>query len=360
MIQKIQINNFKCFQKQNFELKPMTILAGANGAGKSSLIQALLLLQASYKATPKTTELKLSDIFPHSIGAVSQLIAQDFLGVPEIKISTQIDNQEAFITFVPDGSNKQRLIGHGTIQSISREQFPTFQYLNAERIGPRLHTGFGESEILISSDGQNAAYLVEIADQNEYLISSNLLNDEEPKKFSYQVEKYIAAIMGNVRLKYDTDYDSTFIRTMLQTDAADHPVTQPLTGFGYSYAFPIVVAGLLCSCFPNMVLLVENPEAHLHPHAQSNIGKFLALLTGCGIQVIIETHSEHIIDGARIQFAYEQKTDRMRVYFFSYDKQGTFVEQIEVTAKGELTSWPRGFFDQKQTDLRELMRMRRV
>ena len=88
------------------------------------------------------------------------------------------------------------------------------------------------------------------------------------------------------------------------------------------------------------------------------LGKFLALLAGCGVQVIVETHSEHIIDGARLQLAHEEKTDCMRVHFFTYDEQGPSVKQIDVNQRGELTSWPKGFFDQKQKDLRELLSMK--
>lgn len=360
MLQRVQIRNFKCLQNHEFELKPLTILAGANGSGKSSLIQAILMFQACYKTVTGTG---VEKVFTQNIGAVSQLISQNFIDVQEATIIADIDHYSACLSLALSGSKKQRLIGSVKAtdkEVIPQSSFPVFQYLNAERLGPRLNTGIGESDNLICPDGRNAAYLVDLADQEGFEISSDLLSEGEPIKFSYQVEKYLAAIMGDIKLYYEPDYDSAAIKTTLQTSAAERPVTPPLTGFGYSYAFPIVVAGLLCSCtcFPNMALIVENPEAHLHPSAQSNMGKFLALLAGCGVQVIVETHSEHIIDGARLQLAHEKKTDCMRVHFFSYDEQGTSVKQINVNQRGELTSWPKGFFDQKQKDLRELLSMK--
>ena len=362
MLQRVQIKNFKCLQDHEFELKPLTILAGANGSGKSSLIQAILVFQACYKTVTGTG---VEKVFTQNVGAVSQLISQNFIDVQEATIIADIDHYSACLSLALSGSKKQRLIGSVKATDTDKEvipqsSFPVFQYLNAERLGPRLNTGIGESDNLICPDGRNAAYLVDLADQEGFEISSDLLSEGEPIKFSYQVEKYLAAIMGDIKLYYEPDYDSAAIKTMLQTSAAERPVTPPLTGFGYSYAFPIVVAGLLCSCtcFPNMALIVENPEAHLHPSAQSNMGKFLALLAGCGVQVIVETHSEHIIDGARLQLAHEKKTDCMWVHFFSYDEQGTSVKQINVNQRGELTSWPKGFFDQKQKDLRELLSMK--
>lgn len=360
MMHRVQIKNFKCLQNHEFELKPLTILAGANGSGKSSLIQAILLLQACYGAAAGDGTFSIKKVFNQKIGAVSQLISQNFLDEQKAEIIADIEQYSAHVSFVLQGNKKQRLSAFGDIEDIPQSSFPIFQYLKAERLGPRLHTGIGESDTLICSDGQNAAYLVDIADQEGYSISNDLLNEGEPVKFSYQVEKYLSAIMGSIKLYYEPDYDSAAIKTTLQTSAAERPVTPPLTGFGYSYAFPIVVAGLLCSCpcFPNMTLIIENPEAHLHPSAQSNMGKFLALLAGCGVQVIVETHSEHIIDGARLQMAQEKKTNYMRVHFFSYDKEGTSVKQIDVNQRGELTSWPKGFFDQKQKDLRELLSMK--
>lgn len=360
MLQRVQIKNFKCLQNHEFELKPLTILAGANGSGKSSLIQAILLFQECYKVVVGEGSVNMERVFSQNIGAVSQLIAQNFLGAQTAIIMVDVEQYSTAAILALEGNKKQRLIVSERIKDIPHDIFPAFQYLNAERMGPRLNTGIGESDTLIRPDGGNAAYLVDFADQEGVKISNDLMGENEPIKFSYQVEKYLSAIMGDIKLYYEADYDSAAIKTTLQTSAAERPVTPPLTGFGYSYAFPIVVAGLLCSCtcFPNMALIVENPEAHLHPSAQSNMGKFLALLAGCGVQVIVETHSEHIIDGARLQLAHEGKTDRMRVHFFSYDEQGTSVKQIDVNQRGELTSWPRGFFDQKQKDLRELLSMK--
>ena len=132
-----------------------------------------------------------------------------------------------------------------------------------------------------------------------------------------------------------------------------------MTGFGISYILSIVTAGLWCSSLNNVSLLIENPEAHLHPAAQSRMGRFLEYLADAGIQVIVETHSEHIIDGARVQAAWMKQTDDIRIYFFSKEKENIHVETIDVDENGELSEWPKGFFDQKSQDLRDLFQIRR-
>jgi predicted ATPase len=107
-------------------------------------------------------------------------------------------------------------------------------------------------------------------------------------------------------------------------------------------------------------LIVENPEAHLHPAGQSRLGRFLARIAGSGSQVVIETHSDHVINGVRLAVADDRviNADDAFVHFFTGGADGTAI-QIELTAHGGLTAWPPGFFDQIERDLGELSRAKR-
>lgn len=359
MLNKITIKNYKCFPSQGFAMAPLTLLAGANGAGKSSLIQTILLLKEAIEDGRAEVTITPQKVFGGNIGKVAQLVSQDFHGDREIALSAETERGRICVRYILEGSNNQILKALIEDCGPRRTVLPRIQYLRAERVGPRLNNSIGESEKELAADGDNAAFLVDTADKDGWLISERLRYPNEPSKFSYQVEKYLAAIMGELTLDYETDFENAFIKTLIKTAAINDPVPEPLTGFGYSYVFPIVVAGLLCSCDPGSILIIENPEAHLHPGAQSRMGKFLALVASCGVQVIIETHSEHIIDGARIQSAFQKQTDRMLIHFFSYNEQGATVREIHVTEKGELSAWPKNFFDQKQADLRELLEMKR-
>jgi predicted ATPase len=131
------------------------------------------------------------------------------------------------------------------------------------------------------------------------------------------------------------------------------------TGFGITYALPIVVQALVASMIEKSIIIVENPEAHLHPYSQSAMGAFLALVASQGVQIIIETHSEHIINGCRLKLAKSKKTNLMSVMFFNKTGGGSDPQKLEVTEQGELSSWPEGFFDQSRRDLRELLEIRR-
>lgn len=190
------------------------------------------------------------------------------------------------------------------------------------------------------------------------MIKTELMLSDISGKFSYQVECWMSAILGELQLQIQVDNVKAQSELRIKNGMTNEAIIPTLTGFGISYVFPIVVAGLLATTNHNQVLIVENPEAHLHPSAQSAIGKFLAIIAASGTQVIVETHSEHVIDGARMQMTCVESTEDMLVNYMSQDNGSMKILRISIDKKGELDEWPEGFFDQKQTDLRQLFQMR--
>ena len=127
-------------------------------------------------------------------------------------------------------------------------------------------------------------------------------------------------------------------------------------GFGITYALPILVSGLTVP--DGGMLLVENPEAHLHAKAQSNMGYFLARMAAAGVRVIIETHSEHVVNGIRrmiVEGKSEMSHKDMTIYFFQ-NKQGIKgIMEITMDEYGNLSDFPEDFFDQVRQDMFKLM-----
>ncbi len=138
-------------------------------------------------------------------------------------------------------------------------------------------------------------------------------------------------------------------------------VRAPNTGFGISYVLPIVVAALRTEV--DGLLLVENPEAHLHPVGQSMIGRFLAQVAADGTQIFLETHSDHVLNGIRVAVAEGRATlspDQTVMHFFkSEDDDGPIHQSMKLNRTGQLSAWPTGFFDQTQIDLAVLASIRR-
>jgi len=142
-----------------------------------------------------------------------------------------------------------------------------------------------------------------------------------------------------------------------ETEAGQSLFVRPgNTGFGISYALGIIVAGLAAE--HDTVLLVENPEAHLHPRAQSLIGEFLARVSAGGAQVFVETHSEHVLNGVRRMVKQQIiPPDKCRLFFFSRtagDLEPTKTD-VPISGSGEIEIWPEGFFDQLDKDLTEIL-----
>ena len=354
MIRLIKIKNFKCFDNLRLPLSKLTILAGANASGKSTVMQALLLAEAT--AREKGDSVDATEALGVAVGGPKALISQNRTEVLEGDFQFNIQWDEVAVVFT---YKIDKLISLKLAYNQSGST-PNYQlvYLNAERMGPRISYPAGIDEKILYN-GANAAFLIDRADMQKRKVPRCLALAKETSNFSTHVENWMNAILNDINFSITTDYIKAITDIRYGNVVAEEPVLPTMTGFGISYILSIVTAGLWCSSLNNVSLLIENPEAHLHPAAQSRMGKFLECLADAGIQVIVETHSEHIIDGARIQAALMKQTDDIRVYFFSKEKEGISVEKIDVDENGELSEWPKGFFDQKSQDLRDLFQIRR-
>ena len=127
-------------------------------------------------------------------------------------------------------------------------------------------------------------------------------------------------------------------------------------GFGISYTLPVVAQ--LLGAKPGEIVCIENPEAHLHPLGQTRLGDLVAKTAAAGVQVIIETHSDHLVDGMRIAVK-EGVLDHEKVgvlYFKKGADNITEYQHLAVTKDGDMTDWPSGFFDQSVKNLAKLAR----
>ncbi|MDE6875462.1 MAG: DUF3696 domain-containing protein [Lachnospiraceae bacterium] len=354
MVRSIEIRNFKCFENLKLPLSEMTILAGGNAAGKSTIMQALLLADAT--AREKGDFVDASEALGVAVGGPKALISQNCTEIPKGDFLFNIQWDETMVTFVYTIDKLMSLkLSYSQSQNVPGGHL---FYLNAERMGPRISYPAGIDEEILSN-GANAAFLIDRADMQQRQVPACLAFSGENSKFSIQVENWMSAILGDINFSISTDYVKAITDIKYGNEVAGEPVLPTMTGFGISYILSIVTGGLWCASLKNVSLLVENPEAHLHPAAQSRMGKFLECLADAGVQVIVETHSEHIIDGARIQAARMKKTDDIKIYFFAKEKEGIRVDKINVDENGELSEWPKGFFDQKGQDLRDLFEIRR-
>ena len=130
-------------------------------------------------------------------------------------------------------------------------------------------------------------------------------------------------------------------------------------GAGVSYLAKILILGL--SLKQDDLLIVENPEVHLHPKAISKLADFFVSLAKGGIQVVLETHSEHIVNKVRWAVFKEKISEQdVQIYYgknaeeefvsLNINKQGRYIDK-----NGKIVKFPKGFFDSDLDELLEMM-----
>lgn len=366
-IEKVILKNFKCHKNFETELKKLNILTGSNAAGKSSLVQALLLAYKSWEECEKH-QINTNKIYGMNLGIPMNIVSED-LEERDIEIELFLNGKKNKVVLgLPDDNDEISfdICNYEEILETKHHQYnlgkmPLF-YLNAERKGPRIVSFINDiMPYSVGNAGENTGYVLSEMDKLQKIGGDFHLPEDlrisEIDRFSANCEEWLNVIIPDTKIRYSVDVEKNITTVMLQNQGEFHlPIA---TGFGITYVLPIIVQALAASMIKNSVLIVENPEAHLHPLSQSRLGKFLALASVNGVQVVLETHSEHIVDGCRIQIAREKQCENMKILFFEKKDNMSVCKNINIQDNGELEEWPEGFFDQKRADLRELLEMRR-
>lgn len=366
-IEKIILKNFKCHKNFEGDLKKLNILTGSNAAGKSSLVQALLLAYKSWEECEKK-RINTNKIYGMNLGIPMNIVSEDleeknieielFLNGKKNKVVLGLPDDNDEISF--DICNEEDIL-EAKEHEYNLSKISLF-YLNAERKGPRIVSFINDiMTYSVGNAGENTGYVLSEMDKLQKISGDFRLPEDlrisEIDRFSANCEEWLNVIIPDTKIRYSVDVEKNITTVMLQNQGEFHlPIA---TGFGITYVLPIIVQALAASMIKNSVLIVENPEAHLHPLSQSRLGKFLVLAAVNGVQVILETHSEHIVDGCRIQIAKEKQCENMKILFFEKKDNMSICKNINIQDDGELEEWPEGFFDQKRADLRELLEMRR-
>lgn len=378
-MKKIVIKNFKCFEEQEVNFKNLTILAGANGSGKSTVIQVLLLfLQSSKKHN--FGELLLNGYYIEA-GTAGNILyenaKEDYISfelffdngknllykynikdrdsrILELEYKKNIDSEDEVLVKKASSEIVKRTTG-------LLEDFLQLDFISADRYGPKLVYKTNNEDDSIGKYGEFVPYIIDqykldILENKKVYFNSDIANSS----LITEINNWLGYILDGVRI--DTEVINNVNISMLKM--TNYPQTildykSPThMPYGASYVLPIILGCLLHSESGYKKVIIENPEAHLHPSAQSKLGKFLAKMAYAGVQIIIETHSDHIINGIRIAIK-NKEISNDDVIFNSFSKGEelgeNFVEEISIDENGRLNKWPEGFFDQYEKDMMELI-----
>ncbi|MCL1466461.1 DUF3696 domain-containing protein [Argonema galeatum] len=364
MINSLQLTNFKPFKNQFLEFRHITLLSGLNSSGKSSVLQSLLLLRQSYQqGLLPNIGLALNGELV-CIGTAKDAI---FEGANKEEIGFDIiweNGTERIWRFNYDREVDVLNLASSSIpQDVYQLSLFTnkFHYLQAERIGPRTFNEMSDYQVQrleqIGTRGEYTAHFLSIYGDKD-IPNSNLSHPRaKSSKLVNQVEAWIGEVSPGTRLKIASKPDIDLM-SFQYSYGDSNPYRATNVGFGISYTLPIIVAVLASE--PGTLIIIENPEAHLHPKGQSQMGRLLAIAASCGVQIVIETHSDHVLNGIRLA-VHGGKIDPkdVQLHFFQrQEKERPIVTEVlspRIDRDGRINSWPNGFFDQAQQDLMELL-----
>ncbi len=394
MIKKIALHNFKIHKNLDLQLGNLTLLCGANGMGKSSLIQSMLLLRQSFNGQTALNGIHLSGPL-YKIGTQRDLICQNTED-NKLSINISCDNEQLDFIFP-----FERIVNYDNFMEISQDNpkfedmvkcslfTDDFQYISAFRFGPlasyHRETDGVQNHKQISQEEGKCEYAVHFLHYwgNKIECLPELLFDKNNgnNKLKEQVELWLQAISPEIKIDIKQDgpdfklnYRFASFDAGLQTDN----ISAVNVGFGVTYALPILVA--ILSAKPGALILIENPEAHLHPGAISALMDLICKAVKTGIQIIIETHSDHVINGMLVKVAQENNMrldgeevecplvkDITQVHFFRRNNENhtSVVDTLEVLEDGRIVAkrlenghcmkLPDGFFDQIDKDLERIV-----
>jgi predicted ATPase len=363
MITRLTIQNFKRFAATELQFRPLTVLTGLNGTGKSTAIQALLLARQACITGSRIVQLNGPDGL--ALGEAFDILHPE---ASEQKVSVKVTDDDIdyqYVFGIPDDRalNLDVLEAPQQTPPALRETGTRFAYLSAERLGPRDQlsvTGVEGVTVGVGPQGEYTAQLLALRETEEVREPLRHPDTEthDVTTLRTQLEMWASHVIRPIRItaQWPPGIAASLIR-FKDPKGLSEEIRPTNMGFGVSYALPILLAGLLMP--QHGLLIVENPEAHLHPAGQSRLGRFLGRLAGSGAQVIVETHSDHVVNGIRLACIEESAVDRSDILIHFFDESTVEPATIFLTDRGGLTQWPQGLFDQFDDDLQRISRAKR-
>lgn len=359
-IKEVKISALKSIENLTVSCSKLNIIAGANSSGKSVFIQALLLVKQNSMSWHGLNG-KYVSLGDFRLDAKNYHVTTDKI---EIEIRTYPESAMPFkITFkeTEDNLNDRSLFDKWVqlqpslpITNFDSAPFFSIQYLSCSRIGvqdlyPKNYASTNE----IGTDGEYALFCLQ-ANKNKQL-NSALVADSSSETLLAQVNYWLHYIIGaEVFVEDIPGTDAVKASYDIGNDRATRPCN---VGSGISYLISIIMMCLLSD--EKDILIIENPEIHLHPKAQSHLCDFFYYVANAERQLFVETHSDHIFNGIRVGIATgTMKKDDITInYFYLNEKLCTENQPIEIGKKGRILNYIDGLFDQFDIDLDRMLKL---
>ncbi|MCY3630104.1 MAG: DUF3696 domain-containing protein [Bacteroidetes bacterium] len=381
MVTQIELRFFKCFEVLKLPLRKLTLLSGTNASGKSTVLQAFSVVHQTMRDFEWSSRLILNGSAVR-LGTVMDVIDQVH-GRGEICITLTNDEVEK-IQWVFEGDREEMSMalkegvyssGENITSKFDNEQplhylspaslndhalidrLRRMTYLTAERLGPREYYPYDDPQLtsVVGSQGEYAVSVLHTGADKKVL--EKLVDEAAPPTRLRQVEARLSSFFPGCRLTTNPVQHANAISVGIRMSQETGFLRPTNIGFGLTQVLPIVVAAM--SARKGDLLLIENPEVHLHPSGQAQMGRFLAEVAAADIQVVIETHSDHILNGIRRAIRNNLLSHQdIALHFFRQRESDGGVDRPQVESpmldpNGNVDYWSDGFFDQFDKDMQD-------
>ncbi|MBO9715722.1 MAG: DUF3696 domain-containing protein [Pseudoxanthomonas sp.] len=417
MFSRLRLTGFKAWKDTgDVALRPVTMLLGTNSSGKSSLIQSLLLLKQTVQSPDRTIHLNLGgdetdDLY--NFGSFDSVLRQ---GSATRQFTISLDFQSTGAARIEGGRFEcaygQTSAGSVVVQSlllatagrtfraVRRDKGAFSIYVDGEtqprgkgrHLAPeRSITLPAEAVALLGVDGQlvqdlslglrrelenitylgplrrkperdytwNKAHPGEIGSDGhravDMLLASTLVRGEEQNQVIDGVSRWLSRMRLADRLEVRQEGRSNRYALVVRRDDVVSNLHD--VGIGISQVLPVLVAAYFAPA--GSAILLEEPEIHLHPLAQSVLAElFVEVSRERGVQFIVETHSEHLFRRMQTLLAAEKATpEDCAMYFVEREAGAAKMRALQVDRFGRVTNWPEGFFGDALGETREQARL---
>lgn len=373
MLTSIRLRNLKAWEDSgDIALAPLTLLYGANGAGKSSIAQALQALQtvlaagiaggdALAEAVPAAQFLDVvRDHDPRRrIGIDLGWRNSDQPDTPQrLQLSLGLDDQGRCRLYTVNGQAVEAAGGDVCrLLASARDAMGRFSHLGPLRARPRRRYPMPQRPPAdVGSRGQLAIAAMAAADAAGRALSAR--GDDAPQGFIRFIAERLSRLGLIDDLTLATDHgaggDGLVVRV---TGRAGGPaVSLADAGFGVSQILPAAIAAFHVPA--GTTLWMEQPELHLHAAAQTALGDLMVDAVSAwengrprAVQIILETHSEALLNRIQRRIAEGMlAADQLAVHWCPGTVPAT-IERLHIDETGEILNWPDDVFGDEMAEL---------
>lgn len=350
MFKQLIVKSFKSIADVEIKLKNLNLFLGTNSSGKSSVLQSILVLSQADKLNIKNGEMTPNVVLNGDfirLGNYDEIKSRQ--STDDIHISLRDENNVFKLSISRDNVS----------YDVNEHFFSKVKYISADRIGAKdVYPESFSEEQYFQSDG---LYLFAFLQKNKKLILDKdfIKNQDGSKTLLVELNYWLNKIL-DTELKIEEIKKTDLVKVTY--DVRGNIVANRPKNLGTGTSFIISILIMCLASQEGDILIIENPELHLHPKAQSALTEFLIHIAKHNRQLFIETHSDHVFNAIRVAIAQDEsvnKENSQRLFGVNFvELDNTFKtvnHEIKIQGKGDVINPQDGLFDQFDNDLLRML-----